>query len=763
MTDTSLNIQEQNQDLGDFLKDRDLEGVLTCLADLGVKKREQLRFLTRTDVDGMGLSVIESRALMEVIESQKQSSAGPKNGADPRPNKPRNELTRSGLSCADGSSSVRAEDQGAKVRSEVGSHSFAPKSCIFAYLRDNGTPFKNQHQIRKFLLAAFDHGDDTQLISLLGSGMGLVRLREICGWPFSTRAGSRADMLSFQRAVVPLLRLVTKDEIQGSMLSQFLNPIYATLHGDEEFESRVLGCLEALGAARSVADPYYAEAAQQRDSGCGGEGRGAPGEKNPGPAWAPASWAAVFQPVARYCFQVVQRFRDSQRSPGTRALAARCRELVRDWNVAEAHPRAPFILSDLDLTLRIFDRVALQQARGEAREKEAERARRFAAPAAANRVFPDDGGNGPGGLRRGGLPRHDNDHASISDVNVAPTRGEALSLEPPYLPRNAPSAPHHLTGAGRLLDVHFRLLREDFLRALCAGVSRFCGQRAPAVRRGRFEYDGGESMFVFTSPRVVGVACDLSAGISFEVEFDDVAQNAGAPREKRRRFWERSKRLQHGCLVCLCWRGEAGAPQLIFGTVSGRDEDSLAPASAPQTQGAAARPPKPRVKLSTKCNGDEYDRVLFLRMLSPQNEQEAVMLQASDDYFSYEPVLKAIQGLDPAIFPFEAYLANADAAAVREIAQPAFLTQDTILDLRKLLSAEEVPFNALETMARVRVQDVQNRRHAWRLLREFSTLDEAQASAMESALTRELVLIQGPPGTGHHFPQTNSFRMNLNI
>lgn len=73
----------------------------------------------------------------------------------------------------------------------------------------------------------------------------------------------------------------------------------------------------------------------------------------------------------------------------------------------------------------------------------------------------------PGHLRPNG-PRHNNDHADIREITVEPSEAELISTITPYLPANIPEAPHHLrTGSmERLLDIQFRLLREEFLLVL---------------------------------------------------------------------------------------------------------------------------------------------------------------------------------------------------------------------------------------------------------------------------------------------------------
>ena len=71
---------------------------------------------------------------------------------------------------------------------------------------------------------------------------------------------------------------------------------------------------------------------------------------------------------------------------------------------------------------------------------------------------------GPGELRREG-PRHDNDFVNISDIRIAPTHDELTCRAPPFLPASFYGAPHPFPSesAERLLDIQFRLLREELM------------------------------------------------------------------------------------------------------------------------------------------------------------------------------------------------------------------------------------------------------------------------------------------------------------
>jgi hypothetical protein len=71
---------------------------------------------------------------------------------------------------------------------------------------------------------------------------------------------------------------------------------------------------------------------------------------------------------------------------------------------------------------------------------------------------------GPGDIRPEGR-RHDNDFQDIQDIQIAPTHDELASPHDPYLPANIPGARHHLPlpSMERLVDIHFRLLREELM------------------------------------------------------------------------------------------------------------------------------------------------------------------------------------------------------------------------------------------------------------------------------------------------------------
>jgi len=83
-----------------------------------------------------------------------------------------------------------------------------------------------------------------------------------------------------------------------------------------------------------------------------------------------------------------------------------------------------------------------------------------------------------------------------------------------------------------------------------------------------------------------------------QIEFDDAPQLATASLERRRDWWQHTKQLQHGSLVALWWDGDsssssssgpagsttqgAALPNVMFATVSERDEKQLAAQGEPR-------------------------------------------------------------------------------------------------------------------------------------------------------------------------------------
>jgi len=159
-------------------------------------------------------------------------------------------------------------------------------------------------------------------------------------------------------------------------------------------------------------------------------------------------------------------------------------------------------------------------------------------------------------------PRHDNDFAEIAKISIIPTQQEVLSEKLPFIPSCVPDAPHFLPKGGqRLLDSQFRLLREDMLHPIRAGIQNFLAElqqvhhgkkKRPWEQNGRFK--GGENgmsnsdLNIYFNLRIEGVKVD-KRGFYCRLSFKPPKLRSAKSSKDRKSYWEKSKRLMTGSLI----------------------------------------------------------------------------------------------------------------------------------------------------------------------------------------------------------------------
>lgn len=121
-----------------------------------------------------------------------------------------------------------------------------------------------------------------------------------------------------------------------------------------------------------------------------------------------------------------------------------------------------------------------------------------------------------------------------------------------------------------------------------------------------------------------------------------------------------------------------------------------------------------------------YFEVVFFT-LNANSEMKCYFLQA------YRPNLKVLQEFGKDNFPLERYIVHVN----RDISPPSYLPKDAVYEISNGLSAI-IP--AANTHS-VKILDFQQ----WPS-REQLQLDESQYEAFRAALTKQIVIIQGPPG-----------------
>eukprot|EP01126_Amoeba_proteus_P045271 TRINITY_DN5058_c0_g3_i5.p1 TRINITY_DN5058_c0_g3~~TRINITY_DN5058_c0_g3_i5.p1 ORF type:complete len:221 (-),score=41.44 TRINITY_DN5058_c0_g3_i5:260-922(-) len=183
----------------------------------------------------------------------------------------------------------------------------------------------------------------------------------------------------------------------------------------------------------------------------------------------------------------------------------------------------------------------------------------------------------------GGIPEaeilpggsHDNDFGDFTRIRLYPTQEEILCEQPIFLPKNRPDyVPPHLPHptVKEHLDLHFRLLRHDVVFPLKLSVQDFVYYGMKKVKNGRFicpTAKDAPNLVVYENVRLVDIDA-RPRWITFDISFTD-----NNPKKKQKEFWEHSKQLMVGSLVCLCYTTSASKnPHLAFAVVKKRPFDN---------------------------------------------------------------------------------------------------------------------------------------------------------------------------------------------
>ncbi|KAJ9657843.1 hypothetical protein H2198_004039 [Neophaeococcomyces mojaviensis] len=342
--------------------------------------------------------------------------------------------------------------------------------------------------------------------------------------------------------------------------------------------------------------------------------------------------------------------------------------------------------------------------------------------------------------------RHDNDHVDIRDINIMPTYNEVRSHQVEYLPvRGEQGGPE---GSQRLLDHHFRLLREDTVGqlrdAVRATLQTATGQGAPAPTGPRTHtYDRFEIVDVFFS---------RPSGLTFFIRVDQPLGARKLSNKQRMDWWERSNSLRMDALVCIV--GLQGSD--VYCTVSAHGS-----VLANRTDRSHRLQDQEQESLSLKYNGydlhsrpdgayltlkpvshEEKDLLPLLREAFERSGREVCKLVEFPGVLlpAFEPTLLALQNmLTTQDMPFTDILTAGPDDAI-EVLPPAYAADPNFFFNLACLteSKENLPY-------------FPRRSFDLNKLLARSTLDEAQGNALIHCLQSSLALIQGPPGTGKSF------------
>ncbi|CAG8676728.1 2955_t:CDS:2, partial [Acaulospora colombiana] len=262
---------------------------------------------------------------------------------------------------------------------------------------------------------------------------------------------------------------------------------------------------------------------------------------------------------------------------------------------------------------------------------------------------------------------------------------------------------------------------------------------------------------VYTKVKFSDIIIDRNKGISCQVTF--TPPKILNTMKERKEYWNKSKKLKHGNLVCLLWPNEdidsnkrkltcSTEYSLFFGTVTRRDEKMLSEEQR-------------NAKIDI-CFADISVFSIAIWNISRKNVSDGIvkhgfMVESTDLLFeNSKSILKTLQKAPPEVFPFERYLApKTDEVMMTDIGPPIYArAPDFKYDLSVLL-------NDKNQKLYLKTGDTRSEDNAVRILKDHSKLDETQSQALVSALTREIALIEGPPGTGKSYIGVQILRVLL--
>ncbi|EKM54252.1 uncharacterized protein PHACADRAFT_174761 [Phanerochaete carnosa HHB-10118-sp] len=651
-----------------------------------------------------------------------------------------------------GSDALFAGNSKPKTPSEV--HNY-----LKMYLRDD-YHFRNVFDMHSYLALLSDAtssnstwtAEDGQLLlSAVAKGNGLQRFNDILSWEsVAVCPSNNRNVLSFHRGYIALLQYLSSDFVVKSVLSHLINALYMVLMEHfSAFSRHLQACMASImTSAKSFKEPAMAA-----------------GTKNVG-------GAQVFGALVVVLLQCLTRIKNATaKHPELRPLVLNLSDWVNIWAIgittasptfddalASAPPQArEQIIQHLKAKVEQLVSIVNREHSKLERSKQSR-----PVPTA---VDSDEGiiaalhnsYVGPGELRPEG-PRHDNDHVDIEDIRIAPTHDELICRIPPFLPSTLYNAPHpaRLDSPERLLDIQFRLLREELTASLRTSVQLVMSdlispdkhtQLDQVLQRGGGKYHGHTDnedtvMFnVYTNAEFTEITPDrrgLSAGLIVDAP---PGRARAADPNRRAWFWEgmSGKRLISGGLVALVWQRPSGI-DVHLGTISSSIRDHVT--SAKQSASRIA------IRVSF------FDANVQLRILQelrrpPEDCGDLKLLvEATVMFASVRPFLEALC-VEPTKLPFSRYLALCPPGELGKvkIEAPVYARNASF----SFQLASLFPSDAGTTSLQLSVTNPDSIENARTELRTCNSLDPSQADAIVDALTREWALIQGPPGTGKSY------------
>ncbi|ORZ31719.1 hypothetical protein BCR44DRAFT_1463653 [Catenaria anguillulae PL171] len=457
--------------------------------------------------------------------------------------------------------------------------------------------------------------------------------------------------------------------------------------------------------------------------------------------FAPLSFAQLFGPMAKFLEIIIKRLPNVANRPNVKQGVTTIQQLVDLWATHVKSGTLTTVESQyaVDRVNEIMNRVrtAIDGGLDTMLARAMERASLNTAAATANRardarLWADDQLEAPTGL-------HDNDHVAIANIKLIPTHDEVVCTKESPLPGNLqwePNAHWLPPGPARLLDTHFRLLREDMMSAVKTGIRLFMnylaegGQFKESGRFTRNQGGDGTDLAVYTNVVASDIVVSARYGATVPFKFDLPARALGYSTKSGKskadakvdangqmsldRFWDNC--LARDNLVCVCFP-ESGTYSPVFATIADRDDK----VKFSQVAGTG------RATVTLSFGIDDIPRGVLQDRSKGRGAKYAPRMFSSSAAGS---CLKPPTATQPAPPPKYALTAGFQIDL-------SFLKKNSTTGPR-------LTFAPADQTPGVRDALVAS-------LMEHTTLDATQSRALLGALGSEVACVQGPPGTGKSF------------
>ncbi|XP_059801344.1 NFX1-type zinc finger-containing protein 1-like [Hypanus sabinus] len=301
-------------------------------------------------------------------------------------------------------------------------------------------------------------------------------------------------------------------------------------------------------------------------------------------------------------------------------------------------------------------------------------------------------------------------------ISIYPTYEDIHLINKPFVRPNIINEKYPDTAT--YLDIHFRLLREDFVRPLREGISKLLNCSQKDLRRQPID-----DIRIYFNSHVLDPLCTYS-GVFYRVQFDNEML--------KHVRWESSKRLLYGSFLCL---SKDNFETMLFATVAHRNLAEL-------TKGI--------ITLS-------FIESSRLDLVDVKSTDSFLMVETTAYFEAYRHVLEGFKEIADNEIPFQKYIVQCQTC----VAEPKYLRQsyqsynmEPLLEGK--LSKPPKMFSNVNYRNRF-LQSSMSFSHgsnfnvldygAWPS-KERLKCDKSQILALQAALTKELAIIQGPPGTG---------------